>query len=109
MYVQNGVQRITMVSDGEFLLLRVVIDMATMELTAAARVAPRARRAEALFVSPLQPSERPTAAQVRTAIGASFRTYGGASGCAAQCAAEYGEHPEVAVARMRWALSLATS
>jgi hypothetical protein len=83
--------------------------MGTLVLAQATRVAPVARRAEALFVSPLQPSEHPSAAQVRTAIGASFRTYGGSAGCAAQCAAEYGEHPEVAVARMRWALTLAPS
>jgi uncharacterized membrane protein len=63
-------------------------------------------RAEALFVSDLQPSERPTAGQVAAAVLAGLRSHGGATGCAAAVAAEYGEHPESAVARMRWALSL---
>ncbi|MCW2502904.1 MAG: hypothetical protein JWO79_1188 [Actinomycetia bacterium] len=81
--------------------------MATLVLARPTWEPPLARRAEALFVSPLQPSEEPDVRQVRTAIGASFRTFGGAAGCAAQCAAEFGEHPEVAVARMRWALALA--
>jgi hypothetical protein len=66
----------------------------------------RTIRAEAVFVSDLQPSERPTPGQVAVAVLASLRAYGGATGCAAAVAAEYGEHPETAVARMRWALSL---
>lgn len=64
-------------------------------------------RAEALFASALQPSDRPTVTQIRTAIARSVRTYGGARGCAAALAAEYGEHPETASARMRWALDTA--
>jgi hypothetical protein len=66
----------------------------------------RTIRAEAVFVSDLQPSDRPTAGQVTTAVLASLRARGGATGCAAAVAAEYGQHPETAVARMRWALSL---
>jgi hypothetical protein len=66
----------------------------------------RTIRAEAVFVSDLQPSQRPTAGQVAAAVLASLRARGGATGCAAAVAAEYGEHPETAVARMRWALSL---
>jgi hypothetical protein len=81
--------------------------MAAMALAHVTQATPVIRRAEALFVSPLQPSEHPNAAAVRTAIGVSFREFGGAGGCAAQCAAEFGEHPEVAVPRMRWALTLA--
>jgi uncharacterized membrane protein len=65
-----------------------------------------ARRAEALFVSPLQPTDSPTPTEVRSAIVASFRAYGGAAGCAARCAAEYGEHPDEAADRMRWALAV---
>lgn len=61
--------------------------------------------AEALFTSPLQPSERPTTAEVRAAIRLSLRAHHGARGCAAAVAVEYGEHPETAVARMRWALA----
>jgi hypothetical protein len=62
--------------------------------------------AEALFVSPLQPSEHPSPAQVRAAIDASLLSYGGPVGCASWLAAEYGDHPEVAADRMRWALQL---
>jgi hypothetical protein len=65
--------------------------------------------AEALFASDLQPSEFPTVEQVACAIDVSLRTRGGAEGCAAVVAAEYGDHPETAALRMRWALSLATS
>lgn len=63
--------------------------------------------AEALFVSCLQPSERPTTEQVRSAISTSLQTYGGPTGCAVRFAAEFGDHPEEAAARMRWALQLA--
>jgi uncharacterized membrane protein len=66
----------------------------------------RTIRAEAVFVSDLQPSEHPTPGQVAAAALASLRARGGAAGCAAAVAAEYGEHPETAVARMRWALAL---
>jgi hypothetical protein len=66
-------------------------------------------RAEALFTSTLQRSDRPTTRQIRDAITASLRVHGGSSGCAAALAAEYGEHPETASARMRWALSLAAA
>jgi uncharacterized membrane protein len=65
-------------------------------------------RAEALFASDLQPSDRPTEAQVARAIHASLVARGGAVGCAAALAAEYGEHPETAAVRMRWALTLAS-
>jgi hypothetical protein len=63
-------------------------------------------QAEALFASFLQPSEAPTVEQVAAAIAGSLRSYGGEAGCAAVVAAEYGEHPDTAVARMRWALAL---
>lgn len=69
----------------------------------------RTVRAEALFASDLQPSQRPTPSQVAMAVLASLRARGGATGCAAAVAAEYGEHPETAVARMRWALALVDS
>jgi hypothetical protein len=63
-------------------------------------------RAEALFLSLLQPSDVPTATQITEAIAASLRSHGGVNGCAAAVAAEYGEHPDVAVTRMRWALAV---
>jgi len=61
-----------------------------------------AARADALFASALQCSDEPTARQVRQAIAAATRAFGDL-GCAARVAQEYGEHPETAVARMRWA------
>jgi uncharacterized membrane protein len=60
--------------------------------------------AEALFVSALQPSDRPTPAQVQAAVSLALRACGGPAGCALRLAAEYGEHPETAVARMQWAI-----
>ena len=62
-------------------------------------------RADALFVSALQRSEEPSAAQVRQAIAAAIRQFG-ARGCAARVAQAYGEHPETAAPRMRWARAL---
>jgi hypothetical protein len=60
--------------------------------------------AEALFVSALQPSDRPTVAQVQAAISAALVHCGGPDGCVLALAAEFGEHPEAAVARMQWAI-----
>jgi hypothetical protein len=59
-------------------------------------------RADALFASALQCSDEPSATQVRQAIAAAASALG-PMGCAAQVAQEYGEHPETAAARMRWA------
>jgi hypothetical protein len=63
-------------------------------------------RANALFASALQPSDEPSTAQVGQAIAAAVRAFG-APGCAARVAYAYGEHPETAVMRMRWALEMA--
>jgi hypothetical protein len=62
-------------------------------------------RADALFASMLQRSDRPSAGQVRKAIAAAIRAYG-SRGCAERVAQEFGDHPEAAVARMRWALGV---
>jgi hypothetical protein len=59
-------------------------------------------RADALFASALQCSDEPSAAQIRQAI-TTVASALGCTGCAAQVAQEYGEHPETAAARMRWA------
>ena len=59
-------------------------------------------RADALFASPLQRSDEPTPAQVHQAIAAALATFG-IQGCAARVAQAYGDHPETAVPRMRWA------
>ena len=59
-------------------------------------------RAEALFVSALQPSGSPSPDQVRHAVTATLRRLG-VRGCAALVAGEFGDHPDTAVARMCWA------
>ncbi|MEV5412877.1 hypothetical protein AB0K60_29075 [Thermopolyspora sp. NPDC052614] len=64
-----------------------------------------AARAEALFASHLSATHRPTAAEAAEAIRTTVRAHGGTRGCAAEVAAAYGEHPELAARRMRWALS----
>ena len=64
-------------------------------------------RADALFASVLQRSDEPSAAQVRQAIAAAIRAFG-VQGCAARVAQAYGEHPETAVLRMRWARAVTT-
>lgn len=58
-------------------------------------------RAEALFCSPLQPSDAPTFTQVDDAITAALLTYT-AEGCSGLLAQEFGDHPEAAAQRMRW-------
>jgi hypothetical protein len=58
--------------------------------------------ADALFASMLQRSDGPSAGQVRKAVAAAARAYG-SRGCAERVAQEFGDHPEAAVARMRWA------
>jgi hypothetical protein len=62
--------------------------------------------ADALFVSALQCSDAPSPGQVRQAIDAAVRAFG-ASGCAGRVAQEFGDHPETAAARMRWARAAA--
>ena len=65
-------------------------------------------RADALFASALQRSDEPSPAQVRQAIATAIRALG-SRGCAAQVAQAYGEHPETAFLRMRWARGAITS
>lgn len=62
-----------------------------------------AARAQALFTSDLSAQREYTQAEVAAAIRHAFRAHGGARGCAAEVAAAYGEHPETAACRMRWA------
>jgi hypothetical protein len=62
-------------------------------------------RADALFVSSLQRSDQPSTGQIRQAVAAAVREFGG-PGCIGLVAQEFGEHPELAAARMRWALRL---
>ena len=63
-------------------------------------------RCEALFVSALQPSDAPTADMITWAIVSAMLRFG-TCGCAARMAQEFGDHPEAAVVRMRWARRLA--
>ena len=58
--------------------------------------------ADALFVSALQGSQAPTTDQIQLAMDDAIRAFGH-SGCAGRVAQEFGDHPEIAVARMRWA------
>jgi len=58
--------------------------------------------AEALFASDVQPSDHATRADLHAAIDATVLSYG-AGGVTALVAAEYGDHPTLAVRRMRWA------
>ena len=62
-------------------------------------------RADALFASTVQRSDEPTAAQVHGAIAAALAAFG-IRGGAARVAQAYGEHPETAVQRMRWARAM---
>ncbi len=60
--------------------------------------------AQVLFTTTLQASDHPTEERVRAAVGERLRT-AGPDACAAQIAQEAGDHPEVYVERMRWALN----
>jgi hypothetical protein len=62
---------------------------------------------EALFASPLQPSDPLTAEIVTETIGRTVRQLGSAR-CAGVVAEEFGDHPELAADRMRWARQLIT-
>ncbi|GAB7042717.1 MULTISPECIES: hypothetical protein [Catenuloplanes] len=62
-------------------------------------------RADALFASVLQASQRPAETEVRAAV---VDTLGrlGEHGCAGEVAGEFGDHPEAAAHRMIWALDM---
>jgi hypothetical protein len=59
-------------------------------------------RIEALFASDLQRSQHPSAELIRAAVADTVGRLG-ESGCAALVAQEFGEHPDCAPGRMRWA------
>jgi hypothetical protein len=67
-----------------------------------------AARDGALFTSPLQRCDEPAAGQVRQAIATALGVHG-VRGCAARVAQPYGEHPQTALTRMRWALTATAS
>jgi hypothetical protein len=64
------------------------------------------RRREALFASELQPSDTPTNDVIACAITAAIRRFG-SLGCSERMAQEFGDHPDVAAERMRWASRVA--
>jgi hypothetical protein len=64
----------------------------------------QAARAGALFLSALQPSGSPGPDQIRRAVTTTLQRRG-VRGCAALVAGEFGDHPDTAAARMRWALA----
>jgi hypothetical protein len=70
------------------------------------RLSISAVRADALFVSALQRGDHPSAREVRQAVAAAVRAFG-PHGCAERVAQEFGDHPETAVTRMRWARQVA--
>ncbi len=61
-------------------------------------------RTEALFVSYLQRSQEPTVEVIREAVTSTVSRLG-ETGCAELVAQEFGEHPDCAIGRMRWARS----
>jgi hypothetical protein len=65
-----------------------------LELTALAQV---------LFASPVQPSERPSPAAIRTAIETQLGAcHGSVAACLAVVAQEAGDRPDLYAARMQW-------
>ena len=64
--------------------------------------------ADALFASALQCSDAPSAGQIRQAIDAAVAAFGFV-GCTGRVAQEFGDHPETAAARIRWARAAAES
>ena len=65
-----------------------------------------ASQADAVFASELQRGDEPSAGQVRQAVASAIHAFG-YSGCAERVAQEFGDHPETAVTRMRWARAVA--
>ena len=63
-------------------------------------------QADALFASVLQQSDDLSIIHIRRAIAMALDAYG-AAGCAGQVAQEFGDHPETAAVRMRWARATA--
>ncbi|OLB80586.1 MAG: hypothetical protein AUI14_06090 [Actinobacteria bacterium 13_2_20CM_2_71_6] len=68
-----------------------------------------AARAAALFVSSLSATDQPTYAEAETAIRHALLTHGSVRGCVADVAASYGDYPELAASRMRWARTVVES
>jgi hypothetical protein len=63
-------------------------------------------RREALFASTLEPSDAPTPDMIARAINSAIQRFG-TRGCTGRVAQEFGDHPDLAARRMRWARQLA--
>ncbi|MEV4637700.1 hypothetical protein AB0J80_10140 [Actinoplanes sp. NPDC049548] len=70
------------------------------------RLALVAARAEALFASSVPTGTQLDRIQLQETVAATVRARGGVRHCAAEMAAVFGDRPEVAARRMRWALRL---
>jgi hypothetical protein len=68
-----------------------------------------AARTEALFTSVLATGSDPAYDIVEQAIRTAVKAHGGVRGCAADVAREYGDYPDTAVPRMRWARHVVTT
>ena len=64
-------------------------------------------RAEALFASALVTGSSPDRQEATNMINATVRRCRGVRGCAAEMAGAFGDYPEAAVRRMRWACEIA--
>jgi hypothetical protein len=62
-------------------------------------------RADAVFASDLQRRDEPSTGRVQQVVGEAIRAFG-CAGCAGRVAQEFGDRPETAVIRMRWARSV---
>ena len=65
-----------------------------------------AARAAALFTSDLSVRCEYTQIEVAAAIRHAIGAHRGVNGCAGEVAAAFGEHPETAARRMRWARTI---
>jgi hypothetical protein len=66
-------------------------------------------RAEALFASVMTTGTDPSPSEVGAAIRHAVRMQRGVRGCAAELATAYGDYPETAAIRMRWARRVVAS
>jgi hypothetical protein len=60
-----------------------------------------------IFASTLQQSDRPSADMVAAAISSAVADIG-LAGCLSRMAQEFGDHPDAACERMRWATQLSS-
>ena len=80
--------------------------MPTATQIASTEMTTNGARCQALFSSALQPSDAPTADMVADAINRTVQRLG-LGGCIDRMAQEFGDHPDTAAKRMRWARQLA--